>query len=45
MRTGANCRGSVIKFYLHRPNAHLWLYDLPGIEHYIPVYTPRDKRR
>lgn len=31
--------------YLRRPNAYLWLYDLPGIEHYIPVDTTRDKRR
>jgi hypothetical protein len=32
--------------YLRRPNAYLWLYDLPGIEHYIPVDPlPRDKRR
>jgi hypothetical protein len=31
--------------YLRRPNAYLWLYDLPGIEHNIPVHPPRDKRR
>jgi len=33
------------RLYLRRLNAYLWLYDLPGIEHYIPADTPRDKRR